>query len=323
MPADCKAQRATMPATAPAVVTLEQWQRQDQAVQSAIVRTLSRAYCTYHSFNWAFEQAMDRHTPEDDPQRAKRTRQLRWLYAAMLDIYAVSNAICYCVLVPTRANADADAAGARGDGHDGRDGRDAVACLMVRRFAHVDGKLCVEGAGARGPTFADYAWNGALVAPFVLGFRAYSRMNQQGARSTKVHKEFARLNGRHWRMDFVATMPDYQGQGQQSKLIRHVLQEAGACGACVYLSTSDPTNTVFYRRLGFKDVGAARTDADMCTVGMAWTPPGSPAAIHTGLTDDRASSSSSSSSSSSVGTGTFLLAAVACAFIGVMAARRR
>ena len=48
-----------------------------------------------------------------------------------------------------------------------------------------------------------------------------------------------------------------------------MLADADAAGAVLYLSTSDPRNESLYRRFGFDEVGRARTDEAMTTVGMA------------------------------------------------------
>ena len=56
----------------------------------------------------------------------------------------------------------------------------------------------------------------------------------------------------HWHLSSVCVLPEKQGQGIGSRLIRPVLARADTTGTPCYLETQTEANVAFYRRRGFE-----------------------------------------------------------------------
>ena len=60
----------------------------------------------------------------------------------------------------------------------------------------------------------------------------------------------------------MAIDPDYQGKGLGKKLVSSIVEKADQLGLPSYLGTQNPTNLVFYGKMGFKVIKEARVEHD-------------------------------------------------------------
>lgn len=63
---------------------------------------------------------------------------------------------------------------------------------------------------------------------------------------------------KHWYLGYLGTVPDHQGQGVGSAMLREVLSEADATGTPAYLESSNERNLALYRRHGFRVIDELR-----------------------------------------------------------------
>jgi len=68
-------------------------------------------------------------------------------------------------------------------------------------------------------------------------------------------------NGKHWYVNFVATNPDLQGQGNGSELMRKLGELADAARTDCYLECGSEKNRDFYRKFGY-DVSGQQLISD-------------------------------------------------------------
>ena len=61
----------------------------------------------------------------------------------------------------------------------------------------------------------------------------------------------------HWHLDPLAVLPERQGQGIGTKLMKHFCEYVDSHGAASYLETSTTDNVRFYERFGFSVTGEA------------------------------------------------------------------
>ncbi len=68
------------------------------------------------------------------------------------------------------------------------------------------------------------------------------------------HKEWARHepSGQHWHLGPIGVLPEYQGQGIGSQLMKRFCREVDACQTSAYLETDFDRNVVFYEKFGFR-----------------------------------------------------------------------
>jgi GNAT superfamily N-acetyltransferase len=104
--------------------------------------------------------------------------------------------------------------------------------------------------GGRRETLLETVASGIFLFPVVsrCGLAGYGRAQKHDGAGKALHKAFSVENGRHWRLDFVATSPAHQGQGCAARLLRRVCEDADEAGAIVYLSSSDGDNQRYYER---------------------------------------------------------------------------
>jgi ribosomal protein S18 acetylase RimI-like enzyme len=86
-----------------------------------------------------------------------------------------------------------------------------------------------------------------LLAPSIFGWTGVLRALKVGMLVDAQHPA-----GRHYYLGFLGVAPSWQGQGLGAELLRPVLREADAEGCDCYLENSNPGNTAFYERLGFR-----------------------------------------------------------------------
>ncbi|PZC47057.1 MAG: Ribosomal protein S18 acetylase RimI [Chloroflexi bacterium] len=86
-------------------------------------------------------------------------------------------------------------------------------------------------------------------APFVLGLSGMMRLSGFAVleRSKDRH-----MKAPHWFLSAIGVLPEKQGEGIASRLIRPMLPRADAEGMPCYLDSSKEGNVAIYRRYGFE-----------------------------------------------------------------------
>ena len=64
-------------------------------------------------------------------------------------------------------------------------------------------------------------------------------------------------SNQHWHLGPIGVLPEYQGQGIGSQLMKRFCQEVDTCQASAYLETDLDRNVVFYEKFGFRIVNAS------------------------------------------------------------------
>ena len=93
---------------------------------------------------------------------------------------------------------------------------------------------------------------GFALAPFRIGFRAFSRFVALGSVLDRAHKRHA--PGRHYYLLLLGVAPSHQRGGIGAALLREGLRRADAEHVASYLETMGETNIPYYERHGFRVV---------------------------------------------------------------------
>lgn len=93
---------------------------------------------------------------------------------------------------------------------------------------------------------------GMAVAPFVLGFRGFSRLLRCMSLAEALHRRAA--PGPHLYLLELAVDPARQGRGIGRSLLEPALARADARGLPCYLETTRASNVPIYERFGFRVV---------------------------------------------------------------------
>lgn len=59
-----------------------------------------------------------------------------------------------------------------------------------------------------------------------------------------------------WYLSILGVLPEFQGKGLGSGLVRPILQKADEAGCATYLETFTPRNMSFYKRLGYEAIAS-------------------------------------------------------------------
>jgi GNAT superfamily N-acetyltransferase len=153
-------------------------------------------------------------------------------------------------------------------------------CLFygqVDAIADVDGAACWLPPERPFPTFLRMVRAGMLRLPFQFGWTGYSRLEAFDRVATRMHCQHA--PGPHWYLWAIGVVPERQGQGVGSSLMRPVLARADADGLPCYLETHKQSNTVIYARNGFRIVSESSVPGHPGTIwGMLRSPGARPVA---------------------------------------------
>ncbi len=91
---------------------------------------------------------------------------------------------------------------------------------------------------------------GLLRAVFRLGARARQAFLSATIHTDSVHHKL--MQGPHWYLWALGVVPERQGTGIGTALLRPMLNEADRVDAPCYLETQTPGNVAFYERRGFR-----------------------------------------------------------------------
>ena len=95
---------------------------------------------------------------------------------------------------------------------------------------------------------------GMGVLPLKAGLNGFVRFMRALSAVEKFHKA---VNGPHWYLMAIGTMPDRQGTGLGSALVELGTSQADAAGIPCYLETATESNIAFYSKRGFALTGEA------------------------------------------------------------------
>lgn len=84
-------------------------------------------------------------------------------------------------------------------------------------------------------------------------------LDQLSWRKYLWHKEWGRHepSNQHWHLGPIGVLPEYQGQGIGSQLMKRFCREVDANQASAYLETDLDRNVVFYAKFGFRIVNTS------------------------------------------------------------------
>lgn len=131
------------------------------------------------------------------------------------------------------------------------------------RYAHLYGEIhacspACEGVAAwqpptsREPGFGGMVRAGAFgmfISLLPSGLKNIRRIMNYLSYTSELHHKA--VEGRHWYLDMLGVLPEHQGKGHGSRLLRSVIVRADAEGLPIYLETQNECNVAFYRRFGF------------------------------------------------------------------------
>ena len=106
--------------------------------------------------------------------------------------------------------------------------------------------------------------------PVVAGPRATVRFLQGSWAWDEVHTS---VSGPHWYLVAIGTLPDRQGHGLGSALVKVGTDQADAAGLPCYLETATDDDIAFYERRGFRVAKQVQVHGFALT-GMVREPPG-------------------------------------------------
>jgi len=112
------------------------------------------------------------------------------------------------------------------------------------------GIACWLPPGCDVPNFWQQVRAGMLTIPLHFGPRGFARLVDYDNVARRLHHEHAPMP--HWYLAAIGVVPERQGQGIASALMRPMLERADAEGMPCYLDTHLPQNVRLYERHGFR-----------------------------------------------------------------------
>ncbi|KAI8898784.1 hypothetical protein BC833DRAFT_588366 [Globomyces pollinis-pini] len=109
----------------------------------------------------------------------------------------------------------------------------------------VIGHVCLNCPGNEDYSFLTLVYHGFLLAPYMIGWTVFSRLN---ASITKFKKP-KRMES-YWTINLVAIDKQYRGKGLGKNLMNSIMEKLPS-DVTVHLDTQLDTNVAFYKSLGF------------------------------------------------------------------------
>jgi len=98
---------------------------------------------------------------------------------------------------------------------------------------------------------------GMIRLPLEVGLRGSARVLKLMSATEPFHKQ---VKGPHWYLLAIGTLPERQGQGLGSALVKIGTDQADKAGVPCYLETATDADIAFYSKRGFEVIGSTQAE---------------------------------------------------------------